>query len=147
MRMFRFRRLLAAHGGDPARWPEAMRPAAEELLRGSAKARAELAAARALDAALAAAGSTAEDEGPADDVLVARILSRAAELPQEPRLPAPPAGEGGFPFRRWLLPQAAGLAAAALAGLVVGWSGLMPVEERIDLSDFAADAAIEEILS
>lgn len=143
MMIGRFRRLLEAHGADPARWPPELRPAAERLMAASAKARSLLAEAQALDKALR---SVAMMEAPDDEGLAERIIARATALPQERSLPLKTAEE---PFRlslRWLLPQAAGLAAAGIVGFVVGFSGLLPGngDGTVDLSDFAAGLEFEE---
>lgn len=143
MMTWRFRRLLEAHGGDPARWPPELRPAAERLMAASGKARSLLAEAQALDKAMR---SGAMMEAPFDEDLAERIVARATALPQERRQPLIATEE---PFRlslRWLLPQAAGLAAAGIVGFVVGFSGLLPVngDGTVDLSDFATGLEIEE---
>jgi len=145
MRMGRFRRLLEAHGADPAHWPLDLRPGAERLLHANAKARTLQAQARALDMALRSEKVAGEQT---DEALLARILERAMAQPQERRLPEPPAAA---PFKlslRWLLPQAAGLAAAGIVGFVVGFSGVLPDAgfggRTIDLSDFAVGVDLEE---
>ena len=51
----RFKSLVEAYGGDPARWPAGEREAAEQLLRSSAMAQAAAADAVRLDQALSAA--------------------------------------------------------------------------------------------
>lgn len=118
MHIRRLRRLLAAYGADPRRWPEAEAPGAEALLRSLPQAEALQREARALDARL--------DRHPApapDQALLERALARAAELEQE----QPPAWLpwlGGWPRPVW--PQLAALAGAAVLGLIVGWSDLLP---------------------
>lgn len=69
----RFGQLLDAYGGDPARWPEAERGAAEALLLRSAPARALQQQAAALDADL-----DAFQVPPPDAALRSRILVDAA---------------------------------------------------------------------
>ena len=53
-----FEELLDRYGGDPEAWPLASREAAERLLRSSVRARAELAAMQAVEAALVATRTT-----------------------------------------------------------------------------------------
>jgi hypothetical protein len=143
--MGRFRRLLEAYGADPAHWPQDLRPAAERLLHANAKARALQAQARALDMTLRSDEIAGEQM---DGALLARILERAMAQPQERRLTEPLSAP---PFRlnlRWLLPQAAGLAAAGIVGFAVGFSGVLPDAgfggRTIDLSDFAVGVDLEE---
>ena len=66
----RLRSLLAAYGGDPARWPLGEREAALSLLQMSAAARSAADEARALDAVLGGASAV---EVPAE--LTARLLA------------------------------------------------------------------------
>lgn len=134
MMIWRFRRLIRAYGGDPLRWPENRRRAAQALLERSDRARTLLAEARRLDAALSA------DKLPsADERLVSLIVARATALPQE-RLQAASGGfELGWSLPR-LWPQAVGLAAAAVLGVVVGLTDLLPPGTgggyEVDLTDF-----------
>ncbi len=83
MMIRRFRRLIAAYGADPARWPPGQRGRAEALLARSAPARALLAEAQAFDSLL-----MADAKPPADERLAAAIVARATAAPQE-RAPAP----------------------------------------------------------
>jgi hypothetical protein len=136
MMTWRFRRLIAAYGADPGRWPVGQRGRAQTLLARSPKARALLAEAQALDAVL-----LADAKPPADDQLAAAIIARATALPQEPA-PAsvpPRAIVLDWSFAR-LWPQAAALAAAAVLGFVIGWTDLLPGNvgrgETFDLADF-----------
>jgi hypothetical protein len=78
MTLDRLRAIVDAYGADPARWPVAERAAGEALLAGSAGARALVAAAADLDAAL--------DSVPA---LQPTPAMRAAVLAAAPRPPAP----------------------------------------------------------
>jgi hypothetical protein len=78
MMIWRFRRLIAAYGADPGRWPPGQRTRAEALLARSEKARALLAEAQAFDALL-----LADVKPPADERLAAAIVARAMGLPQE----------------------------------------------------------------
>jgi hypothetical protein len=133
MMIWRFRRLIAAYGADPARWPPGQRGRAEALLAHSDKARALLAEAQAFDSLL-----LADAKPPADEQLAAAIMARTIDAPQE-RVPAPARAVGLEWSLSRLWPQAVGLAAAAVLGLVVGWADLLPGNfaggEAIDLSD------------
>ena len=136
MMIWRFRRLIAAYGADPARWPPGQRGRAEALLARSPTARALLAEAQVFDSLL-----LADAKPPADEQLVAAIMARTIDVPQE-RAPAPARGVGLERSLPRLWPQAVGLAAAAVLGLVVGWADLLPGSfaggEAIDLSDLIA---------
>ena len=139
MMIWRFRRLIAAYGADPARWPPGRRTRAEALLARSNQARALLAEAQAFDALL-----RTDAKPPADAPLAAAIIARATALPQE-RAAGPVRASfvvEWSPRRLW--PQAVGLAAAAVIGFVVGWTDLLPGSfggETIDLAD-VLDAGI-----
>ena len=134
MMIWRFRRLIRAYGGDPLRWPDDRRRAAQALLERSDRARVLLAEARRLDAALSA------DKLPsADERLASLIVARATALPQErPQTATGGSGLGWSLPRLW--PQAVGLAAAAVLGVVVGWTDLLPPGigggDEVDLTDF-----------
>ena len=112
----RFLELLSAYGADMRRWPEAERTAAQAFAAGAgAEVAAELAEARALDAALDA---VVEPMG-SHDLLAARILKQA---------PKPGAG-GGFNGRALLA-----LAACAVFGVLLGYGGgrLAPTPAAIE---------------
>jgi hypothetical protein len=114
----RLRRLLAAYGADPVRWPEAEAPAAADLLRSTTEAQALQREARGLDARLDCHPAPAPDPA-----LLERTLARAAQLEQDqPRAHLPWLG----PWPRPVWPQLAALAGAAALGLMVGWSDLLP---------------------
>jgi hypothetical protein len=136
MMIWRFRRLIAAYGADPARWPPGQRGRAEALLARSPTARALLAEAQAFDSLL-----LADAKPPADEQLAAAIMARTIDVPQE-RAPAPARAVALEWSLSRLWPQAVGLAAAAVLGLVVGWADLLPGNiaggEAIDLSDLVA---------
>jgi hypothetical protein len=136
MMIWRFRRLIAAYGADPARWPPGQRGRAEALLARSDRARALLAEAQPFDSLL-----LADAKPPADEQLAAAIMARTIDVPQE-RAPAPARAVGLEWSLSRLWPQAVGLAAAAVLGLVVGWADLLPGNiaggEAIDLSDLVA---------
>jgi hypothetical protein len=83
MTLARFVDLLDAHGGDPARWPDACRADAQRLLATDADARAALAAAANLDALIA---RQAERESRYREPAIARVLARLdAPLPPQRR--------------------------------------------------------------
>lgn len=112
----RFRRLVAAYGANPARWPEPERAAAEELIAASAEAQMALAEAKALDGELTRAPVPV---GPATlDRLRDGIRHRVARLPAASQVAPEPwlAGVFAMPLRL------GALAAAALVGVWLGWS-------------------------
>lgn len=132
MMIWRFRRLMAAYGADPARWPPGRRAQAGALLAHSGKARALLAEARALDTLL-----TADAKLPADEPFAAALIAHATALPQE-RASAPVRDSVVLDWslsRLW--PQAVGLAAAAVLGFVIGWTDLLPGSSGADTIDLA----------
>lgn len=88
----RFAALVAAHGGEPARWPDDERDAALRHLEGSMAARQALDDARRIDAWL-----DADAIAPPRAALRMRVLSDAA---REMRLRAP-APRRGFLARLW----------------------------------------------
>jgi len=140
MMIRRFRRLIAAYGADPARWPPAQRPPAEALLARSAPARVLLAEAQAFDSLL-----MADAKPPADEHLAAAVIARASAAPQE-RAPASLRAIGVDWSLSRLWPQAVGLAAAAVLGFVIGWTDLLPESfggDTIDLAD-VLDAGIDD---
>ena len=141
MMIWRFRRLIAAYGADPARWPPGQRSRGEALLAGSPTARALLAEAQAFDALL-----LADAKPPADEQLAAAIVARATAAPQE-RAPAPARAIVLDWSLSRLWPQAVGLAAAAVLGFVIGWTDLLPADfgngDTIDLADIL-DAGIDD---
>lgn len=102
----RFKILAEAYGGDIAGWPVEERAAAAALIAARpALAQDVLAAARSLDAALDDWRSV-----PASAALIDRIVAGAPAPRRAPR------------WRGWLMPAGlgAGLAAAGVAGLLVG---------------------------
>lgn len=92
--------IIAAYGADPARWPDAERATALDAVAASPALTAALAAARTLDAELAAWA-----RAPLDVADRAAADAAAATL-RRPR-----------PFRRWAL--GTGLAASLAAGLIL----------------------------
>jgi hypothetical protein len=140
MMIWRFRRLIAAYGTDPARWPPGQRSRADALLARSTKARTLLAEARAFDSLL-----MADAKLPAGERLAAAIVARTIDAVQErPFTPARAIALDWSLARLW--PQAVGLAAAAVLGFVVGWTDLLPESfggDTIDLAD-VLDAGIDD---
>jgi hypothetical protein len=130
MRSRRLRRLLAAYGADPGRWPAAEVAPAQARLEISPEAQARQREAQALDARL--------DRAPApvlDPALLERVVSQAAGTEQE-------AARRHLPWRlvraRPAWPQLAALGAAAALGLIVGWSALLPMPAEVPPPDVVA---------
>jgi hypothetical protein len=132
MNLDRFRELLDAYGADPRRWPEAERGPAIAYLATSREAQAAAARAGALDALLDAAGPPA-----APKLDPATLAAKIAQTPRRPvRREWPAHWKVSFGW-----PGLAGLAAAALAGFLVGWSGL---DAGLGLAN---DGEVAELLS
>jgi len=129
----RLKRLIEAHGADPQRWPPDERAAALALLESSPEAQALVAEARRLDALLAAV--PVGDTAPAATVALRR---RIVALPTR-RDGGQSVGGGHWMLGPWsfsrLWPSAAGLAAAGLIGLVVGWTQLVPAGDQPEVGD------------
>lgn len=109
----RLSEILDAYGADPKRWPEPERAAAHELLARAPELEAKRVQAAKLDAALDAAGAVGDLRLEAAS-MAARITRNAANvrlLTRRPRF-----------MDAW--PGLAGLAAAAAAGLFIGWIGV-----------------------
>lgn len=109
----RLKELIAAYGGDQRRWPDAERSAALALLLRTPELRDEAGRAAALDAALDRWTS------PAPHIDPAALAARVSATPQQR---AKPRVVSRFRWPSFVWPNAAGLAAAALAGFLVGWS-------------------------
>jgi hypothetical protein len=110
----RLAELIAAYGAAPEKWPEAERAAALAALETDPALRAERLQMAALDAALDRWPSPAPRLDPVVVAAAASAAPRPRAATRRPWLRIPAFG--------W--PNAAGLAAAALAGFLVGWSGL-----------------------
>jgi hypothetical protein len=132
MMIWRFRRLIAAYGADPARWPPGRRARAEALLARSAKARALLGEAQALDALL-----IADAKAPAGEPFAAALIAHATAMRQEQVSGAAPAAFVVDWSLSRLWPQAVGLALAAMLGFVIGWTDLLPGSAGADTIDLA----------
>jgi len=124
MKLNRFRQLLDAYGADPARWPEAERAEALALLARSRRARDAAEAARALDRLL-------DRAPPPHAALDADALAAGITVAMQPRASRAERPGGWTLSLGW--PNLTALAAAALAGFIVGWSGL-DATFRYDLS-------------
>lgn len=82
----RFARLVAAHGADPARWPEAERSAGRDWTARHPAAAAELATARRLDALLDGAAPPAMTDDAAQalaDRIMATLDARKTGMPAD----------------------------------------------------------------
>jgi hypothetical protein len=113
----RFKELIAAYGTDPRRWPAAERDDALDLLARMPALQSEIDRMTLVDAAL--------DSWPNPAPLVldpAALAARVSTTPQRRAAEIQTVRRFRWPAIAW--PNAAGLAAAALAGFLVGWSGL-----------------------
>ncbi len=137
----RLAEILDAYGADPECWPLEDRVAALELLAQSAEAQALAHGAGNLDALLDAAPLTMPSRSTTES-LAARIVAR---IPAAEILTLSRASKVSWGWPNWTA-----LAAAAVAGLIVGWSGLNigpGYAAGSDLPDpFAPAAALEETL-
>lgn len=122
MDRMRLQQLMETYGADAARWPADERDAARALLAQLPDAAAMRMHARRIDEAL-------DGFAPAADAGAEQRLLRAlAELPRQ--APAVPPLLTGF----W--PRAAMLAAASMAGVIIGLGGLggqMPATADVDV--------------
>jgi hypothetical protein len=127
MSLTQFVEFLDVHGADPAHWPERRRAAAQKLLAANADARAALATAANLDAALARCCErpNVNSGDPWENLAIARVMARLqAPLPPQPqgllpRLLAAALLEFDF-APAW--PRFAALAGVAFLGFAVGLS-------------------------
>lgn len=121
----RFRALADAYGADLRRWPESERAAAAALIEAEpGQTRAVMAEADELDALLHASPPPQPSQALRDAILAAAPRARAQRR--------------GFGF--WL--SGAGLAAAGMAGLLIGASASSAMVE-----DVRADAALAEAMT
>lgn len=135
----RFAELAAAYGGDPKQWPDSERPDALAWLMRNPAARGELDQARALDALLAAAPL---DIAPAASAAAAAMAARIVAA--HPRPLTTPRARRSFGW-----PNVAALAAAALAGFIVGWADLgsgavLAADNESDLQELFTPASVIE---
>lgn len=112
----RFRALADSYGAGLHRWPAAERAAAQALLASSAPARAILAEAAALDAALAANAEPAPTEA-----ALARLRAGVQARLDQHALPSLQPVRAGWGWPGWLSIAAGGGAIAA--GLLIGLWG------------------------
>jgi hypothetical protein len=124
--------LIAAYGAAPDKWPSAERDAALAVLRREPALQTELQQMAALDAALDRWPS------PAPTVDAVALAAHVSATPR-PRV-APRRAFFRFPIFAW--PNAAGLAAAALTGFLVGWAGL-----DSDYTGASADTIDQQIVA
>lgn len=131
----RFQEILASYGADPRRWPAAERSAAVAW-RDGLGASESLREAEALDALLA---SYAAAPASNDLEIIARLSRKvSAAAPQTLRMGGAgrPARAQSFLARGRNMAAAAGFVAAALTGLVIGFSnGTSGVATTADASD------------
>lgn len=109
MSLIRLSELLDAYGADSERWPLEDRVAANELLARSSEARVLQRRAAEIDELLDSTPLNLPSSGESS-ALAARIMNA---LPMEQSLPTVHFG--------W--PNWTALAAASVAGLIIGWSG------------------------
>lgn len=134
MTLERFQALAQAWGGDIARWPEAERAAAALLAARAPQAAAALAEAAALDAALAEMDA---GPGPAPSSALLAACAEAAVREAAVREAGRRADARRAARRGVRLPMAARMAAAAVAGVLIGVSGLMEALEPPQDADAA----------
>lgn len=140
MTLDRLRQILAAYGGNPDRWPDDERDAAEALIAASPVARDAVTQECALDAGLALAASEVPDDA------MARLTAAMAFPP--PRQTAAPASVASGWFANMasaFWPRATVLASMAALGVIVGLA-IEPVYSPTDanasvVSDFNVDVA------
>jgi hypothetical protein len=132
-----FERLALIHGGDIAAWPAASIAPARDFMAVSAQARAALADAAALDAALDALVHA--DPAPAPEALSARILADADGVLAARRPQSATGLRPTFGRARWVAPAA--LAASAMIGVFMGWSA--PSDLAAPFVTTAAESAWE----
>lgn len=134
----RLKELIAAYGADHRRWPEAEQAAARALLQRMPELRVEIDRMAALDATLDRWAS------PAPLVDAASLAARISATPQRRQAPRT---ASRFRWPRFVWPNAAGLAAVAVAGFLVGWSQLgadLLQDSPIDSPDGQAVASVIE---
>lgn len=131
-----FRVLLETHGAEASRWPDGVGDAAAILLARSPEARAVLERARALDRLLDLM------DGPSiSDDRVDRVVTAALAALPDRRSVWTVLADLLRSTTTGLWPQAAGLAACALAGVVVGLTAPRPVSSAGVTSAIATAAS------
>ncbi len=135
MNRVRLQRLIEAYGADPSRWPADERDSARALLAQTPDAAAMQAPARRLDEALDGFAPTADADA------AVRLLRALETLPRQ--VPATPPLLAGF----W--PRAATLAAASIAGVIIGLGGLdgrIPATADVDVIALVVESDIISLL-
>jgi len=132
MNIERLKEILEAYGADPKRWPEGERGEAIALLARAPELESAHAEARRLDAVLDTAGAVG-DLGLDSARVAGRITGGANVIAMRPKRPR----FAGVFAGAW--PGFAGLAAAAAAGLIVGWLGIGGEYFGMDNGALAAD--------
>jgi hypothetical protein len=136
-----FKALAAAYGSRIERWPPETRADARALARDDEAMRQFLETEAALDRCL----DSWPVETPSPEL--ARSIREAARLGARD---AGPRTEAARSLTRWLWAEFAGIAAAAVIGFVIGWSGIWSPApssaDTVDLSGFVfgGGIAIEE---
>ncbi len=123
----RVRAILDAYGSAPQRWPDDERDAARALIAADPGLRADLAAARDLDATLAL--------HPPPPVLTINPLAVAAAARAASALQH---GQGVAQTRSSFWPRTASLAAAAVLGFAIGVTGIGRGPAPLDPEDALA---------
>lgn len=126
-----FTRLLDTYGADAERWPEEARAAARRLCEASPAARRQWAAARRLDAQLAAGRSMPRDPA-RESRIVAGAMARIRAL-AEPVLDW-----------RWFFTRSMG--AALAASVVVGWLVGMGLPGEVPPHHLAGGFRFEDLI-
>lgn len=157
-----FKDMLDAYGGDPRRWPEQGRAAAQSLLAHSADARAAFREARALDAVLVSAPSGVEPAQALKERIVAAALSGyqkeaapTARLPDNvvrigSRRPSaartgPPAASTATRPQFWR--TATALAASLVTGLLIGTFDIAPSSVRSVAALMSSERDVSSIVA
>jgi hypothetical protein len=138
----RFEDLVDRYGGDLEKWPADLRADAEAFCAGSDEAAEMCAAARRLDALLAAPSDVR-----VSPALAERILAAAPKPVPEPRMartsrPRPSLLERLWPFGPVWRPAAA-LAGAALLGVIFGYSVPAPTDTGFAFEVASVDEVVE----
>lgn len=134
------REIIARYGANPARWPSKYRGMAADLLAAHADlAKSEAALDALLDNSVAPKAS---------DILRARILRDASQIPQTPTVTA--ANDvGPAVLQKLTRPRFAAIAAILLMGAAFGWQTLSPSPASQDTQwqEAAADLGIDDLYS
>lgn len=137
MTLDRLRQILAAYGGDPDRWPDDERDAAEALIAASPVARDALAQERALDAGLALASAEVPDDA------MARLTAAMAFPPPRTAAPAGVAKGWFASLASAFWPRATVFASMAVLGIIVG----LAVEPVYSPNDANASVVSDSVVS